>query len=144
MTRIKLKQISEIYMYLFIEKGLRGRISYICKRYSEANNECVKNHDPGKPSKHIIYLDENNLYGWGTSRYLLYGEFKWLIQEKLNKFDVNSIKENSSTGYIFEVDLEYPDELHQLHNDYPLTPEKLAISYDMLSNQCKKLLINIE
>ena len=94
----------------------------------------MKNHDPGKPSKHIIYLDENNLYGWGTSRYLLYGEFKWLIQEKLNKFDVNSIKENSSTGYIFEVDLEYPDELHQLHNDYPLTPEKLAISYDMLSN----------
>ena len=63
MTRIKLKQISEIYMYLFIEKGLRGRISYICKRYSEANNEFVKNHDPGKPTKHISYLDENNLCG---------------------------------------------------------------------------------
>ena len=48
--------------------------------------------------------------------------------------DVNSISEKSPRGYILEVDLEYPDELHELHNDYPLAPEKLAIPYNMLSD----------
>ena len=72
-------------------------------------------------------------------RYFLCGGFKWLTQEKNNNFDVNSIKKNSSTGYILEVDLKYPEELHKLHNDYPLAPEKLAIFYDILSDYCKKI-----
>ena len=50
----------------------------------------------------------------------------------------------SPVGYILDVDLKYPDELHVLHNDYPLTPEKLAIPYDMFSNYCEKLLTNME
>ena len=71
------------------------------------------------------------------SRYLPYGGFKWL--KNVDKFDVNSVSENSSIGYIFKIDFEYPDELHYLHNDYPLAPEKLAIPYYMLSNYCKKI-----
>ena len=66
------------------------------------------------------------------SRYIPYGGFKWL--KNVDKFDVNSVSENSSIGYILEVNLEYPDELHVLHNDYPLPPEKLAIPYDVLSD----------
>ena len=66
-------------------------------------------------------------------QYLPYGGFKWLSKEEIDKFDLNSIDENSSIGYILEVDLEYPDELHDLHNDYPLAPEKLEISQEMLS-----------
>ena len=54
-----------------------------------------------------------------------------------------SISEKSLIGYFLEVDLEYPDKLHELHNDYPLTPEKLAVSSDMLSKYCKNLLINM-
>ena len=54
-------------------------------------------------------------------------------------FDVNSISENSPIGYIFKVELEPPDELHALHNDCPLVPEKLAVPYDMLSGYCKKI-----
>ena len=50
-------------MYLFIEKGLRGGISYIPKIYSKANNKYMKDYDPRKPSKYISYLDMNNLYG---------------------------------------------------------------------------------
>ena len=76
MTGIELKTNSEIDMYLFIEKGLRGGISYICKKYSEANNKYVKNYDPTKPSKLISDLDMNNLYGWGMSKFLPYRGFK--------------------------------------------------------------------
>ena len=61
------------------------------------------------------------------------------MAKNVDNFDLNSVSENSPTGYILEVDLEYPDELHVLHNDYPLAPEKLAIPYDMLSNYCKKI-----
>ena len=137
MTAVRLEKIVDIDMYLFIEKGLRGGISYIAKRYSKANDKYMKNYDPKKPSKFITYLDMNNLYGWAMSSYLPYGGFKWL--KNVDGFDVNSISEKSSIRYVLEVDLEYPDELHVLHNDYPLAPEKLAIPYDMLSDYCKKI-----
>ena len=137
MTGVKLKQISDIGMYLFIEKGLRGGISYIAKRYAKANNKYINDYDPKKPSTFISYLDMNNLYGWAMSEYLPCGRFKWL--KNIDKFDIMSINDKSSIGYFLEVDLEYPDELHELHNDYPLAPEKLAISYDMLSDYRKKI-----
>ena len=66
-----------------------------------------------------------------------YGEFKWL--KHFDNFDVNSISENGSIGYILEVDPEYPDELHALYNDYSLALEKLAFPYDMLSDYCKRI-----
>ena len=59
--------------------------------------------------------------------------------KNVDRFDVNSINEKSEIGYFLEVDLEYPDELHELHNDYPLAPEKLAVSSNMLSKYCKKI-----
>ena len=77
-TGVKLEKISDIDMYVFIQKGLRRGISYIPKRYSEANNKYMKNYDPTKPSKYISYLDMNNLYGWAMSGYLPYDGFKWL------------------------------------------------------------------
>ena len=49
-------------MYVFIEKGLRGGISYIAKRYSETNNKYMENYDSTKPSIYIEYLDMNNFY----------------------------------------------------------------------------------
>ena len=73
------------------------------------------------------------------SQYLPYGGFKWLSQEEINRFDGNSIDENRFYGYILEVDLEYPDELHELHNDYSLDPEKLEINNDMLSKYCRDI-----
>ena len=79
----------------------------------------------------------NNLHRWAVSRYLLYGRFKWL--QNVDGFDVNSVSKKSPVGYIVEVDLECPEKLHLLHNDYPLAPEKLAISYDMLSDYSKKI-----
>ena len=90
-----------------------------------------------KPSTFILYLDMSNLYGWAMSEHLPYGEFEWL--KNVDEFDAMSISEKSSTGYILEIDLEYPDELHELHNDDPLAPEKLAVSSDTLSKYCKKI-----
>ena len=79
----------------------------------------------------------NNLYGWAMSGYLPYGGIKWL--KNVDGFDINSISKKSPIGCLLEVDLEYPDELHTLHNDYPLAPEKLAIPYAILSGHCKKI-----
>ena len=76
MTGVELEKMSDIDTHLFIEKGLKGGISYIAKRYSKANNKYMKNYDHTKPSKYISYLDINNFYGWGMSGYLPYGEFK--------------------------------------------------------------------
>ena len=134
MTGVKLENKD-----LFIEKGLRGRISYIAKRYAKANNKYINDYGPKKPSTFISYLDMNNLYGWAMSEYLPYGGFKWL--KNVDTFDVMSIHwiecnstEKSPIGYFLEVDFEYPDELHELQKDYPLAPEKLAVTSDMLSS----------
>ena len=123
--------------YLFIEKGLRGRISFIAKIYAKANNKYLNDYDHKKPSTFISCLDMNNLYGWAMSKYLRYEGFKWL--KNVDKFDVMSVNEKSPIGYFPEVDLKYPDELHELHNDFPLAPEKLAVSSDMLSKPSKQI-----
>ena len=107
MSDVKLEKISDIGKYLFIEKGSRGGICYIAKKYAKANNKYMNDYDPEKPSTFIIYLDKNNLYGWSMSEYLPYGEFNWL--KNVDKCDVNSINEKSDTGYF----LEYPDQLHE-------------------------------
>ena len=79
----------------------------------------------------------NNLYGWAMSECLSYEGFKWL--KNVDEFDVMSINEKGPIGYLLEVDLKYPDELHELHNDFPLALEKLAVSSDVLSKYCKKI-----
>ena len=124
MTKIELELISSIGVHLLVEKGMRGGISYIAKRYSKPNNKYMKDYDCSKESKFITYLDANNLCGWAKSLCLPCGGFKWLSIKEIDKLDVNSLGENSSIGYILEVDLEYPVKLHNLHNDYPLALEK--------------------
>ena len=73
------------------------------------------------------------------SQYLPYSGFKWLNQKGISDFCLNSVSENSSIGYILEADLEYPSELHDLHNDYPLAPEKLEINQNIFSKYCSNI-----
>ena len=96
MTGIKLEKISNIDQYLFIEKGTRGGVSYIAKRYAKANNKYMNDYDPEKPSTFITCLDKNNLYGWAMSKYLPYGEFR--LVKNVDGLDVMSISEKSDTG----------------------------------------------
>ena len=97
MTGVKLEKISDIDKYLFIEKGLRGEISYIAKRYAKANNKYMNAYDPKKPSTFISFLDMNNLYGWVMSKYLPDEGFKWL--KNVDEFDVMLINEKSPIRY---------------------------------------------
>ena len=112
---------------------MRRGISYISKRHCKANDKYMECYDISKESKYITYLDSNNLYGWEMSQYLPYSGFKWLNRKEIDRSDVNSIDKNSSIGYILELDLGYPSELHYLHNDYPLAPEKLEISQNNIA-----------
>ena len=79
----------------------------------------------------------NNLYGWVMSEYLPCGRFKWL--KNIDKFDIMSVNDKSPIGYFLEVDLECPEKLHELHDDFPLASKKIAASSDMLSKYCKKV-----
>ena len=114
-------------MYLFIEKRMRGGLSYITEKISKAYNKYMKSYDNKEPSKHIIYLNANNLYGCSASQYLTNIRLKQVNQREsdkvlLNQIEYNSIEENSSGGYILEADFECLDKLHALHN-YQLTTE---------------------
>ena len=137
MTGVKLEKMSAIDKYLFIEKGLTGGIYYIGKRYAKASNKYVNDYDHKKPSAFISYLDINDLYGWALTEYLPYNEFEWL--KNVDEFDVMPITKKSPIGYFLEVDLKYFDGLHELHNDYPLAPEKLGVLSDISSNYCTKI-----
>ena len=115
-------------MHLFIEKGMRGGVLYICKRHSKVDDDTT-----------ITYWNANNVYGWAMSQPLAYGEFDWLTKKEISEFCLNSIGENSPVGYMLEVDLEYPGKLHNSRSAYPLAPEKLEISSNMLPKYCGKI-----
>ena len=139
MTNIKLELMTDIDMFQFIEKGMCGGVSYIANRYGNANNKYMKEYDEKAPSKYIMYLGTNNLYGWAMCQYLPTGNFKWMTDKEISKINLGKYKADGKKGLILEVDLEYPQELHDIHNDYPVAPEKVKLSNNMLSAYCKKI-----
>ena len=96
MTGVALGKISDPGKYTFFEQGKRGGVSYVNKR----NSKATKN-------KHILYLDMNNLYDCAMSQYLPISKFKWVKNIDKIEQKLMNIKNNSSTGYVHEVDLEY-------------------------------------
>ena len=118
MTGVELELLTDPDMLLMIEKGVRGGVSMISKRHGKANNKYMgEEYDPSQPSKYITYLDANNLYGWAMSKPLPISNFKWM----------KNLHNWRNRPCILEVDLEYPEELHDLHNEYPLAPESLNV-----------------
>ena len=136
LTKTEVELIPDLDMYKFFEKGTRGRISYISNRYSKANNKYLKSYDPKQQSKHIIYLGANNLYAYALSKFSPISGFKWIYPKE---FDLNKYTSNSSKVYVLEVDLEYIKESRELHNDYPLAPDKIEIKREMLSEYQLKI-----
>ena len=120
-TEVKLELLSDIDMLLMVEKGIRGGVSMISIRYGKANNKYMGDRfDFKKPSKYITYLDANNLYGWAMSKPLPTHGFKWMKKNELETWELHPC--------ILEVDLEYPRDLHDLHSDYPLAPERVEVN----------------
>ena len=129
-TNVNLELLTDYDMHLLVERGLRGGISMVSNRYAKANNPLLEDFDPNKKSSYIMYLDANNLYGWAMVQHLPTSGFKW---SSASIEDILNHPINDKVGYICEVDLEYPDGLHQMHNDYPLAPEKLEVQKEWLS-----------
>jgi len=122
LTGIILELLYNIDMLQMVNRGIRGGVSMISRRYAKANNKYMKEtYNPSQPSNFITYLDANNLYGWAMSQPLPTHGFKWMNDDELKDWrDMPNGK-----GCILEVDLEYPAEHHDLHNDYPLAPENI-------------------
>ena len=132
MTKVELVLISDDEMYLFFQKGKRGGVSYISKRYSKNSNKYLKSYDPKQEAKYIIYLNTNNLCGYAKSKFPPTDAFKWIDPKD---FESNKCSSNSSKGCVLEVDLEYPQELRELHNDYTLAPDNEILSEAMIKTK---------
>ena len=126
-------------MHLFIERGMRGGISMVSKRYGKANNPLGEGYNPAEPTNYITYLDANNVYGWAMSLPLPKKGFHWK-RVMPTKEQIMKMKWNSKKDWILEVDLEYPKMLHDSHNDYPLAPEKKVIKPEQMSEYQKRLM----
>ncbi|KAK3757404.1 hypothetical protein RRG08_033172 [Elysia crispata] len=132
-TGVELELLTDYDQHLFIEKGMRGGISMVSKRHARANNPAVEGYDPEKPNNHILYLDANNLYGWAMSQPLPTGGFRWVEDCDGLVGTIQDQPADGPGGFILEVDLEYPQELHDEHNAYPLAPERMVVQKKWMS-----------
>ena len=138
-TKIHLDLITDSDQGLFIEKGIRGGISMISHRFAVADNPEVPDYDASKPINWLPYHDANHLYGWAMMQPLPESNFRFLSENEVSVFDVNVPRVEDEKGYILEVDLEYPAELHNLHNDYLSAPKRLVVTKEMISEYGKHL-----
>ena len=139
-TRVELELLTDYDQHLFIEKGLRGGVAMASKRYAKANNPYVEGYDPHKPNSYIMYLDANNLYGWAMSQSLPVSGFRWVEDCELLTASIADHPGDSPEGFIVEADLEYPEELHEAHNAYPLAPERMVVPKEWMSEYQHNLL----
>jgi len=109
-------------------------------RHAEANvPKMGRDYDASKPRQEIVALDCTNLYGHALSKLLPERNYRWLSRNEIDRLQLEDISDDSPTGYILSVDLEYPVELHETHSMYPLAPQKIAIPPAQWSDYSYKL-----
>ena len=136
--KVKLELLTDPDMLLMVEEGIRGGICHAIHRNTKANNKYMKNYDKDEESSYIQYLDVNNLYAWTMSQKLPINDFKWIKKtSKINQDFIKNYDEVGNIGYFLNVDIEYPKELHDLHSDLPILPERMKI------NKFNKLVCNL-
>ena len=133
-TGVRLDLFDNEEMYTFIERSIRGGISQISKGFAKTNTKYCPDYDPTKPIHYLIYRGANNhAHGWAMSQYLPTKNFRWLTQEEIVAIAIHLLDDEADTGYMFEIDIKYPQWLHDLHNSYTLAPERLTIDESLLS-----------
>ena len=137
-TEVELELLTDADILLMIEKGISGGICHAIHRCVKANNNYMRSYDEDKESSYIPDFDANNLYGWAMSQPLPIDGFKWVKKvSKIDEYFIKNYGENSDKGYIFEVDIEYLNNLHDLHSDLLFLPERMELS------KCNKLVCNL-
>ena len=134
-TGCEMELLSDIEQIQMIRNGIRGGLSYVANRYYNCKEEEEKTGE----NRSLVYLDFNNLYGWALQQKLPYKNFRWMSQEEVDSFDLSLISEDSDVGYILEVDLSYPEELHLSHSSFPLAPHQQEIDLSMISPYAQEL-----
>ena len=137
-TNVELELLTDYDMVLMIEEGIRGGIYHAIQRYAKANNKYMNDYDRTKKSSYIQHLDANNLYDKAMTEKLPVRGFRWM--DDISKIDEDFVKDydkNNNKGYIFDVDIDYPNKLQNLHSDLPFLPERMII------NNTKKLVCNL-
>ncbi len=152
MTKVRLELMCDIDMLLFAESAIRGGVATVSTRYARANNPYMgEGYNPEEPTSYIHFVDANSLYGFAMGQKLPRADFKWLSQGEIENFNIDTIPERydsdvnnnnidgDSTGYVLEVDLQYPESLHDLHSDFPLAVEKITPHDHILSEYQREL-----
>lgn len=125
-TGVKLELIHSLEMYEFLEKGIRGGLAQCSLRHAQANNKYLPNYDASQKSTYLVYLDCNNLYGYAMTKKMPISDLRFLTIDEIKTINVSSISDDSEYGYILEVDLMYPESLHNTHSDLPFAPERFT------------------
>ncbi len=131
-TKVELELLCDIDMYLMFEQNIRGGVCHVSKRYARANNPYMLGgdddegavYDPSKRTSYLMYYDQNSLYANAMSHYLPQSDFRWLPSEEISELNILTLAPDAETGYVLEVDLEYPQTIHAAHKDYPFCAEK--------------------
>ena len=118
--------MADIDKLLMLQKGIGSGICHAIHRYTKANNKCMKDYDKYKESSYVKYWDVSKLYGWAMSQKLPVDSFKWLENiSRLNKNFIETYNEDRDEGYFLEVDVQYPENLHNHHSDLPFLPKRM-------------------
>ena len=135
-TGIRLELLTDLDMLPMFEHGIRSGITQAVHRYALVNNKYMGElYNPKKESSYLQYLDANSLYGWAMSQPLPIGGFRWV---SIESSEVESLTRRTDKGYLLEVDVSYPRELHDSHNDLPFMCERMKI------NHVEKLVPNLQ
>ena len=127
-SKIKIQLVTDIDQFLFIENGIRGGLSFISQRYAEKTKKKSDFYN------YLAYIDANNLYGSSQTKPLPVGNYRWLTKDEISAIRLDHLNESDNTGYMLEVDLDYPKSLHVHHNSFPLAPEKITVTAEMMSD----------
>ncbi|XP_050065279.1 uncharacterized protein LOC126554229 [Aphis gossypii] len=122
-TKVQLQLLTDFEKVLFWESGTRGGLVQASKRHARANNLETPGYNADEPKTSLIYLDANNLYGFGMCKYMPISDFSWYPGNPEVALDqLQWMRETDDVGRIYEVDISYPQHLQDAHNDMPLLP----------------------